>query len=160
MSARTLAQLKKEDLPAKFFSVGPCFRNETLDWKHLAEFTQVEGIVVDPNANFRNHIAYLRIFFKKLGFEHARFRPAYFPYTEMSLEIEVYHPIHKQWIELGGSGIFRPEVVEPLLGEPVPVLAWGLGLPRMIIDYYQIADLRELHKNDLKQLREIKSWVK
>jgi len=160
LSAKTIAQLKKEDLPAKFFSVGPCFRNETLDWKHLAEFYQVEGIVIDPNANFRNHIAYLRAFFKKLGFENARFRPAYFPYTEMSLEIEVYHPIHKQWIEIGGSGIFRPEVVEPLLGEPIPVLAWGLGIPRIIIDYYQIADLRELNKNDLKQLREIKSWVK
>jgi phenylalanyl-tRNA synthetase alpha chain len=160
LSARTIASLKKENLPAKFFSVGPCFRNETLDWKHLSEFYQVEGIVVDPNANFSNHIAYLRAFFRKLGFEHARFRPAYFPYTEMSLEIEVYHPVHKQWIELGGSGIFRPEVVEPLLGEPIPVLAWGIGLPRMIIDNYKITDIRELYKNDLKQLREMKTWIK
>ncbi|MFH1316113.1 MAG: phenylalanine--tRNA ligase subunit alpha [Candidatus Woesearchaeota archaeon] len=160
LSAQTIAKLKKEDLPAKFFSVGKCFRNETMDWKHLFEFYQVEGIVVDPDANFRNHIAYLRAFFKKLGFPDARFRPAYFPYTEMSLEIEVYHPVHKQWMELGGSGIFRPEVVEPIFGEPIPVLAWGLGIPRMIMDYYKLNDVRDLYKNDIKQLREIKSWVK
>lgn len=160
LSAQTIAKLKRSDLPAKFFSVGTCYRNETVDWKHLFEFCQVEGIVVDPDANFKNHIAYLRTFFKKLGFEHARFRPAYFPYTEMSLEIDVYHPVHKQWIELGGSGIFRPEVVEPIFGEPIPVLAWGLGLPRMIIDYYAINDLRDMYKNDLKQLREIRAWVK
>ncbi|MFH1054371.1 MAG: phenylalanine--tRNA ligase subunit alpha [Candidatus Woesearchaeota archaeon] len=160
LSAQTIAKLKKEDLPAKFFSVGKCFRNETMDWKHLFEFYQVEGIVVDPDANFRNHIAYLKAFFKKLGFPDARFRPAYFPYTEMSLEIEVYHPVHKQWMELGGSGIFRPEVVEPIFGEPIPVLAWGLGIPRMIMDYYKLNDIRDIYKNDIKQLREIKSWVK
>jgi phenylalanyl-tRNA synthetase alpha chain len=160
LSAKTLAQLRKDDWPAKYFAVGKCFRNETLDWKHLFEFNQVEGIVVDPDANFRNHIGYLREFFRKLGFPHARFRPAYFPYTEMSLEIDVFHPIHKEWIELGGTGIFRPEVVEPLLGEAVPVLAWGPGFDRIIMDYYKIADMRELYKNDIKQLREMKAWLR
>lgn len=160
LSARTLAQLKKDDWPAKYFAVGKCFRNETLDWKHLFEFNQVEGIVVDPDANFRHHICYLREFFRKLGFPDARFRPAYFPYTEMSLEIDVFHPVHKQWVELGGTGIFRPEVVEPLLGEPVPVLAWGPGFDRIIMDYYKIADMRDLYKNDLKQLRDMKAWLR
>ena len=160
LSARTIAALKKEELPAKFFSVGRCFRNETLDWSHLFEFNQTEGIVVDPNANFRHLLGYLKEFFKKMGFEKARFRPAYFPYTSCSVEIDVYHPLHKKWIELGGAGMFRPEVVKPLLGFECPVLAWGPGFDRMIMDYYKINDIRELYKNDLKQIREAKVWLK
>ena len=160
LSAQTLASLKKEDLPAKFFAVGRCFRNETLDFSHLFEFNQTEGIVVDENANFKHLLGYLKEFFKKMGFPKARFRPAYFPYTELSIEIDVYHPVHKKWIELGGAGIFRPEVVKPLLGIDIPVLAWGPGIDRIITDAYKIKDIRELYRNDLKQLRESKIWMK
>lgn len=159
LSVRTIAQLKESELPAKFFAVGRVFRNETLDATHLFEFTQVEGIVIDPHANFRNLIGYLKEFFKKMGFSDARIRPAYFPYTEPSAEVDVYDPKKKKWIELGGAGIFRPEVVTPLLGKFVPVLAWGLGLERILVDYYKITDLREIYKNDLKQLRELRAWM-
>ena len=159
-SARTLANLKKEDIPGKYFSVNKVFRNEAVDWSHAFEFTQVEGIVVDPKANFRNLLGYLKQYYKKLGFGKVRFRPAYFPYTEMSVEAEVYVEEKKQWMELGGAGIFRPEVVKPLLGIDVPVLAWGQGMDRSILEYFDIKDLREIHKNDLKKLREIKNWIK
>jgi|TARA_Y100000310_G_scaffold285257_1_gene308598 phenylalanyl-tRNA synthetase alpha chain len=160
LSAQTLAKLKKEDLPAKFFALGKCFRNETVDWSHGFEFNQTEGIVIDPNANFRHLLGYLKQFFKKMGFEKVRFRPAYFPYTEPSVEVDVFHEGKKQWLELGGAGIFRPEVVIPLLGENIPVLAWGPGFDRILMDYYEIKDLRELYKNNLTQLRKIKSWIK
>jgi len=159
LSARTIARLKLEELPAKFFAVGRCFRNETLDWKHLAEFYQTEGIVVGEEVNFRQLQGYLKRFFSKMGFPKARFRPAYFPYTEMSMEVEVWHPVHKEWMELGGSGIFRPEVVKPLLGKDVPVLAWGLGFDRLIMDKYNIDDIRKIYLSDLKQLREAKIWL-
>jgi len=160
LSARTISQLKKSDLPSKYFSVGKCFRNETLDWAHLHELIQVEGIVLDENINLRHLIGYLKEFFKKMGFSKVRARPAYFPYTEPSCEIDVFHPIKKKWIELGGSGIFRPEMVVPLLGYDVPVLAWGLGLERTISEYYNINDIRDLYKNDLQQLKQIKLWLK
>jgi phenylalanyl-tRNA synthetase alpha chain len=160
LSARTLAGIKKDELPAKFFSVGKCFRNETVDWSHLFEFNQTDGIVVDENANFRHLLGYLKVFFRKMGYEKARFRPAYFPYTEFSVEIDVYHPAHKKWFELGGAGIFRPEVVKPLLGLDVPVLAWGPGFDRIIIEYFKISDIRELYRNDVKQLREMKEWMR
>ncbi len=160
LSARTLASLKKEDLPAKFFSVGRCFRNETLDWKHLFEFNQTDGIVADENANFRHLLGYLKQFMKKMGYDKIRFRPAYFPYTEPSVEFDVYHPTRKQWVELGGAGMFRPEVVTTLLGKDIPVLAWGPGFDRIMTEYYAITDLRDLYKNDIKQLREMKLWVK
>ncbi len=163
LSARTLAQLRKDvdndALPAKYFSVGRVFRNEVLDWKHLAEFYQTDGIVVGE-VNYRHFLGYLKRYFAKLGFEKARFRPAYFPYTEMSTEIEVFHPEHKSWIELGGAGMFRPEVVKPLLGKDIPVLAWGPGFERLVMIQYKLDDIRQLYWNDLKLLREAKMWLK
>lgn len=160
LSARTLANLDKKNIPAKFFAVGKCFRNETVDWSHGFEFNQTEGIVVGKNLNFRNLLGYLQEFFKKMGFEKIRFRPSYFPYTEPSVEIDVWHPEKKIWFELGGAGIFRPEVTIPLLGEKLTVLAWGPGFDRMIMDYYEIKDLRETYKNNIDKLRKMKFWIK
>ncbi|MBI2650970.1 phenylalanine--tRNA ligase subunit alpha [Candidatus Woesearchaeota archaeon] len=160
LSAQTIAKLKKNELPAKFFSVGKVFRNETLSWKSLFEFIQVEGIVVDPDANFMHLKGYLKEFFAKMGFPDVRIRPAHFPYTEPSAEVDVWHPLKKQWVELGGSGIFRPEVVKPLLGFDCTVLAWGLGMERTIMEYYNISDVRDVYKNDLKQLKEMKIWMR
>ncbi len=159
LSAKTLANLKINELPAKFFAIGKVLRNETVDWSHGFEFYQTEGIVVDKNVNFRHLLGYLKQFYTKMGFEKIRFRPAYFPYTEPSVEIDVFHPGKKVWLELGGAGIFRPEITIPLLGENIPVLAWGQGFDRIITDYYKIKDLRELYKNDLTQLRKMKAWI-
>ena len=160
LSAEALSKLKKDDLPRKFFAVGKNFRNEALDWKHLFEFYQVEGIVVDEDANIRNLLGYLKNFFAKMGFPDVRIRPGHFPYTEPSAEVDVWHPVKKQWVEIGGSGIFRPEVTKPIMGFEVPVAAWGLSLGRLIMDYWDIQDLRQYYKNDLKQLRELKVWMK
>lgn len=160
LSSKTLSKLKTSDLPAKFFAIGKCFRNETVDWKHGFEFNQTEGIVVAEDVNFRHLLGYLKQFFQKMGFEKVRFRPAYFPYTEPSVEIDVWHPEKKSWLELGGAGIFRPEVTIPLLGKPIPVLAWGPGLDRTLMDYYEIKDLREFYKNDINKLKKIKFWMK
>jgi len=155
LSSQTLSKLDVNKLPQKFFAVGKCFRNETLDWKHGFEFNQTEGIVIDPNANFRHLLGYLKEFAKKMGFEKVRFRPAYFPYTEPSLEGEVWNEEKKEWVEIFAAGIFRPEVTEPLLGKPIPVLAWGPGFDRMILKIFEINDLRELYKNDLNKLRKM-----
>lgn len=160
VSARTIAGLKKEDLPAKFFSIAKVFRNETVDWKHGFEFYQTEGIVVDPNANFRHLLGYLREFYKKMGFEKIKFVPSFFPYTEPSVEVQFFHPERNEWIELGGAGMFRPELTIPLFGTAVPVLAWGQGFDRIIMDYYKILDLREMYSNNLKILREKPAWIK
>ncbi len=159
LTAQTIAKVKKEDLPVKFFSVGKVFRNESLDWKHLFEFHQVEGFVLDEDINFRGLLGYLKEFFGKMGFKDVRIRPAHFPYTEPSAEIEVLNPIKNEWIELGGCGVLRPEVVKTLLGIDCPAIAWGFGLERIITAYYGITDLREIFKNDLKQLREMKEWM-
>ncbi len=163
LSAAKLYELSKkpENLrKGKFFALGKNFRNETVDWSHGFEFNQTEGIVVDDDVNLRHLLGYLKQFYKKMGFEKVRFAPAYFPYTEPSVEINVFHPEKKVWLELGGAGIFRPEITVPLLGKQTPVLAWGQGFDRIIMDFYKIKDLRELYKNNLSQLRKIKSWMK
>jgi phenylalanyl-tRNA synthetase alpha chain len=160
LSSKTLSELKKEELPAKFFAVGKCFRNETLDWNHGFEFNQTEGIVIDRNANFRHLLGYLKQFAEKMGFKKVRFRPSYFPYTEPSVEGEVWNEEKKQWIEVFAAGIFRPEVTEPLLGEPIPVLAWGPGFDRIIMNIFDIKDIRDLYKNNLTQLRKTKFLTK
>ena len=150
LSAHKLSEKKK----GRYFTIGKVFRNETLDWKHLFEFNQVEGIVVDENANFKQLIWYLRRFYKKMGYDDIRIRPAYFPYTEPSLEIEVFNSKKNEWIELGGAGIFRPEVSYALFGKEIPVLAWGLGLARIIVKPFKITDLRDLYGNDLKKIED------
>jgi len=71
LSAQTILDLKRR-IACKFFSVGKVFRNEALDWKHLFEFYQVEGIVVDPNANLRNLIGYLKEFYRKMDLQILR----------------------------------------------------------------------------------------
>ncbi|MDL2246806.1 phenylalanine--tRNA ligase subunit alpha [Methanobrevibacter sp. OttesenSCG-928-K11] len=145
--------LNENKPPLKMFSVGRVFRRETITYKHLPEFHQVEGIVAAEGINYENLLGTLKEFYKKLGFE-VRFRPAYFPYTYLSTECEVYLEEKESWIELGGSGMFRPEVLAPL-GIDVPVLAFGLGIERLAMIRYDISDIRMLYKSDIKWLREL-----
>ena len=154
LSARTLYN-KKDKLPEKYFAIGKVFRNEATDYKHLAEFYQIEGIVIWQKANFCHLLGVLEQFYKQLGFDKIRFRPSYFPYTEPSLEIEVYYEPKKQWLELGGAGIFRPEVSIPL-ANVYPVLAWGLSLERPLMLNNEIDDIRKIYTNELDWLRSFK----
>ncbi len=151
VSARALSELDPKT-PKKFFCVGRVYRNESIDFKHLAEFYQVEGIVAWENATFRDLLGLLKEFYKRLGFEKIRFRPSYFPYTEPSLEVEVYFEEKKEWMELGGAGILRPEVTVPLCGR-YPVLAWGLSLERPLMLMKNINDIRTFYRNDIDWLR-------
>jgi phenylalanyl-tRNA synthetase alpha chain len=139
-----------QEPPVKVFSVGRVFRREAIDSTHLPEFQQIEGIVLEEEANLRMLIGILREFYKRLGFQDLRIRPGYFPYTEPSLEVEI--KLGGKWLEFGGAGIFRPEVTHPL-GVKHPVLAWGLSLERLVMLKYGIEDMRKLYFNDLEWIR-------
>ena len=150
VSARTLASGPK--IPGKYFSIARCFRYDAVDATHAPDFYQVEGIVIGEEINFKTLLGLLKLF----GQEVARagefqFRPAYFPFTEPSVELHVKHP-ELGWMELGGAGIFRPEVTMPL-GVNVPVIAWGLGLDRMAMVALGIQDIRDLFSKDLDFIR-------
>jgi phenylalanyl-tRNA synthetase alpha chain len=136
--------------PSKIFSIGRVFRKENIDATHLPEFYQIEGIIHEEGTNFKQLIGVLKEFYQRMGFEKIRFRPAYFPYTEPSMEVDVFW--NNKWMELGGSGIFRPEVTEPI-GIKNPVLAWGLGLERLAMLKFGLTDIRDLYISDLDWLR-------
>lgn len=158
VSARMLYQLaqQKEFKPVKYFSIDRVFRNEALDATHLAEFHQIEGLVADRNITLGDLIGIISQFFKKLGIEKLRFKPAYNPYTEPSMEVYSYHEGLKKWVELGNSGVFRPEMLRPMgLPEDVSVIAWGLSLERPTMIKYGINNIRDLvgHKVDFNIIR-------
>jgi phenylalanyl-tRNA synthetase alpha chain len=138
--------------PTKVFSIERVFRKEKIDSTHLPEFYQIEGIIHEEGANFMQLIGILKEFYYRMGFEKVRCRPGYFPYTEPSMEVDVFW--NNQWMELGGSGIFRPEVTEPI-GLKNPVLAWGLGLERLAMLKFGLNDIRDLYISDLGWLRKI-----
>ena len=136
--------------PCRVFGIGRVFRQESIDRTHLPEFYQIEGIIHESEANLPMLISTLKTFYSKMGFPDVRVRPAYFPYTEPSVEVDVMW--RGEWLELGGSGIFRPEVTEPL-GTEWPVCAWGLGLERLAMLILELDDIRELYQPDLERLR-------
>ena len=92
-----------------------------------------------------NLIGIFENFFKKIGIDKLRFKPTYNPYTEPSLEILCFHPTLKKWIEIGNSGIFRPEMLAPMgLPENASVIAWGLSLERPTMIHYKYSSIKEL----------------
>ncbi|NYT06019.1 MAG: phenylalanine--tRNA ligase subunit alpha, partial [Methanomicrobiales archaeon] len=137
--------------PVKAFCIGRVYRREAIDPTHLPEFEQLEGVVLDHGVTFRHLLGFLREFYAKMGFENVRFRPGYFPYTEPSVEPEVWVD-GLGWVELGGAGVFREEVTAPL-GITEPVLAWGLGVSRLAMLRLDLKDLRQLYRSDVDWVR-------
>ncbi|MBW2974671.1 phenylalanine--tRNA ligase subunit alpha, partial [Candidatus Woesearchaeota archaeon] len=152
LSARMLAS-KDIEVPGKYFAIARCFRPDVVDATHSADFNQVEGIVVEENLDFRHLKGLLKMFAEEFGeTDQIKITPAYFPFTEPSAELHAKHP-ELGWIELGGSGIFRPELVKPLLGREISVLAWGMGIDRLAMFKLGIKDIRELFSHSLESLR-------
>ncbi|MFQ5508806.1 MAG: phenylalanine--tRNA ligase subunit alpha [Leptospirillia bacterium] len=141
--------------PGKYFSIARCFRYDQVDATHAPDFFQVEGIVLGHDINFRTLMGLLKLFARELArTTEVKFLPAYFPFTEPSVEMHAKHP-KLGWIELGGAGLFRPEVTRPM-GIDVPVIAWGLGLDRMAMMALHIHDIRDLFSSDLDLLRTLR----
>ncbi len=154
-SARMLAS-KNLEIPGKYFGITRCFRYDVIDATHNCDFYQVEGIVIEEGMTIQHLFGLLKMFAKEFAeTEEIKLVPAYFPFTEPSVELFAKHP-KLGWIELGGAGIFRPEVVVPLLGKFVPVLAWGIGIDRLAMFKLGIKDIRKLFSHDLEFLRKTK----
>lgn len=157
VSARNLYELgKKEFRPVKLFSIDKVFRNESVDATHLAEFHQVEGLIVDKGLNISHLMGILQEFFNRLGMSDIRFKPAFNPYTEPSMEVFGYHKGMGRWMEVGNSGIFRPEMLGPMgFDSDVSVIAWGLSLERPAMIKYGLKNIRDLvgHKVDIEAAR-------
>jgi len=150
VSARTLYE--KGDVPGKYFTIHRNFRHDIIDYKHLADFDQCEGIVVGENLTFRHLLGFLKEISDAMGIEKIKFKPGYFPFTSPSVELYAYFP-KVGWIESGGAGMLRPEVLRPLGIEKSQVLAWGLGIGRLGMIKLEVDDIRMLYSEDLEWLR-------
>lgn len=155
ITARTLAS-KDLKIPGKYFQIARCFRYDVIDATHLSDFNQVGGFVIEEDINFRHLKGLLKMFaeeFAETG--QIKIVPSYFPFTEPSAQLFAKHP-EMGWIELAGAGIFRPEMVVPLVGKDIPVIAWGVGLDRLAMFKLGIKDIRQLFSHELEFLRNVK----
>ncbi len=151
-SARMLAS-KDLKIPGKYFGIARCFRKDVIDATHLADFHQTEGIIVEEGLTVRHLFGLLQMFAKEFaGAEEIKLVPGYFPFTEPSVELYAKHP-QLGWVELGGAGIFRKEVVVPLLGRDISVIAWGIGVDRIGMFKLGLSDIRDLFSHNLNTLR-------
>lgn len=135
---------KNKDKPARYFSVDKVFRNETLDPTHLAEFNQVEGLIYDDNLTAADLIGYIKEFYLRIGIKKIRVKPTYNPYTEPSFEIQGFLDKLNRWVEIGNSGIFRPETLS-IFGIKKNVLGFGLALERALALKLNLTDIRTIY---------------
>lgn len=151
-TALSARQLHKAKIPGKYFGIARCFRYDKVDATHLSDFYQTEGIVLGDEVNLKTLLGFLEMFAVEIaGATDVKYVPGYFPFTEPSIEVHIKHPV-LGWFELGGSGIFRPEVTKAM-GVDVPVLAWGIGIDRMALMALGLNDLRELFSQDIEGVR-------
>jgi phenylalanyl-tRNA synthetase alpha chain len=144
------------DPPERYFSVEKVYRNDTLDPTHLLEFFQIEGWVMAEDLSVRDLMGTFTEFYEQFGITDIDFKPHYNPYTEPSFELFGTHPETGELVEVGNSGIFRAEVLEPL-GVDADVMAWGLSLERLLMLMYGFEDIRDVHGTlcDLDLLRDV-----
>ncbi len=149
-------QVGELEPPQRYFSVEKVYRNDTLDPTHLLEFFQIEGWVMAEDLSVRDLFGTFTEFYEQFGITDLEFKPHYNPYTEPSFELFGTHPETGDIVEVGNSGIFREEVLEPL-GVDCDVMAWGLSLERLLMLMYGFEDIRDVHGTlcDLELLRDV-----
>jgi len=138
------------------FSLDRVFRPDTPDPTHLMEFHQLEGIIVGRKVTFTHLIGFFKEFAKRLNLGEVMFRPAYFPFTEPSIEGYIKHP-RLGWIEVFPGGMFRPEVLEAVGLRGHNVAAWGIGIDRIAMLVLGVDDIRNLYTNNLRIIRSMKA---
>jgi phenylalanyl-tRNA synthetase alpha chain len=141
--------------PKRYFSVEKVYRNDTLDPTHLLEFFQIEGWVLAEDLSVRDLMGTFEEFYRQFGITDLEYKPTYNPYTEPSFELFGTHPETGELVEIGNSGMFRDEVLEPLEVD-ADVMAWGLSLERLLMLIYGFEDIRDVHGTlcDLELLRD------
>lgn len=130
----------------KHFVIGKTYRRD-LDATHSPMFHQVELFYVDNHINIKYMINFikdfLQTFFQKTF--KTRFRPSYFPFTEPSLEVDIYNDEQQQWLEVGGCGLISHNVFKLNNHQDKQGFAFGFGLERLIMLKYNISDIRSLY---------------
>jgi phenylalanyl-tRNA synthetase alpha chain len=151
---------KEGAVPVRIICPGKVYRRDDDDATHSHQFTQIEGLMVDTNVSMSELNGVLLSFIEKMfgaGTE-MRLRPSYFPFTEPSVEVDIFHPV-KGWVEILGAGMVHPRVLEKAGYDPEKVsgFAFGMGVERIAMLKYGIDDIRHFYNNDLRFLRQFRS---
>jgi len=151
---------KEGQVPVRIIGPGKVYRRDDDDATHSHQFTQIEGLVVDKGVSMSELNGVLLSFIQKIFGEETeiRLRPSFFPFTEPSVEVDIYHP-EKGWVEILGAGMVHPRVLEKAgyNSEKYTGFAFGIGVERIAILKYDIDDIRLFYQNDLRFLRQFQS---
>nr|WP_246208761.1 phenylalanine--tRNA ligase subunit alpha [Enterobacteriaceae endosymbiont of Donacia bicoloricornis] len=150
--------MKRSKPPIRILTSGKVYRND-YDSNHTPMFHQIEGLFIDKKITFIDLksilILFLNFFFGKKC--KIRFRPSYFPFTEPSLEVDILNQ-KKKWIEILGAGMIHPNVLKnvKINFSKYTGYAFGLGVERLAMLYYNIQDIRLFYENDIRFLKQFK----
>ena len=163
-----IREMEQSQPPIRIIAPGRVYRCDS-DLRHTPMFHQVEGLVIDEQANFAELKGllsdFLQHFFETPGLK-TRFRPAYFPFTEPSAEVDMQCVMckgvgcrtcsHSGWIEILGCGMVHPNVLKAVNidNEKYQGYAFGMGIDRLAMLRYEIPDLRMNFENDLRFLQQ------
>ena len=143
--------LEQYGAPLRAFAPGICLRRDTIDNTHHINFHQIEGIYVDKEASLQNLIDDLNYLISQTFDDKAkiRLRPHYFPFTEPSFEIDIALPdTASTWYEICGCGLIHPNVLHSAkISDQYQGYAFGIGIERIAMIYYQIDDIRHFYNN-------------
>lgn len=155
--------MKDQQPPLRSIMPGRVYRNEAVTAKSYFQFNQVEGLYVDKNVTMGELIETLVMFAKLMYGSDVKYRvrPSFFPFTEPSIEMDVWWENEKggQWLEILGAGMVDPNVFEAVNVDPeiYTGFAFGMGVDRIAMLRYGIDDIRLLYENDLRFLNQFKS---
>lgn len=154
--------MKSKDLPIRSIMPGRVYRNEAVTAKSYFQFNQVEGLYVDENVTLGELIETLIMFAKLMYGSDVKYRvrPSFFPFTEPSLEMDIWWENEKggQWLEILGAGMVDPNVFDAVKvdSEKYTGFAFGMGVDRIALLRYGIDDIRTLYENDIRVLQQFK----
>ena len=170
VQARVMEQQKP---PIRVICPGRVYRNETISARAHCFFHQVEGLYIDEQVSFADLKQTLYFFVQEMfgSSVKVRFRPSYFPFTEPSAEMDISCLIcagkgcnickHSGWVEILGSGMVHPSVLENFSIDPNKYtgFAFGMGIERITQLKFQINDLRLYSQNDIRFLQQFTGVV-
>lgn len=159
--------------PIRTISPGRVYRNEAISARAHCQFHQVEGLYIDKKVSFADLKQTLLYFSKEMFGEETkiRLRPSYFPFTEISAEMDISCPFCKGagcnickgagWVEILGCGMVDPSVLEncKIDSQQYSGFAFGMGIERITMLKYQVKDLRLFSENDVRFLKQFKSVI-
>ncbi|TQJ61672.1 phenylalanyl-tRNA synthetase alpha subunit [Arthrobacter sp. SLBN-83] len=147
----------EREVPIYVLCPGKVFRTDELDATHTPVFHQFEGLAIDKNLSMADLRGTLEHFARQMFGDEAqiRLRPNYFPFTEPSAELDIFHPGAKggpAWIEWGGCGMVNPNVLRAAGIDPEVYsgFAFGMGIERTLMFRNEVGDMRDMIEGDVR----------